>query len=65
MGKCTLSMRSNLVPAETNIAELEAKAVEFELRAERELEPLATELRAEAKLCRAWIAELKSNRWTS
>jgi len=53
------------VPANISIAELEKKAAKCEQKAEREKEPLASGLKEEAKLYRAWIAALKGGRWTS
>jgi len=58
-------VRSHFVPADATIAELEKKAAEFELKAEKTEEPLAAELRQEAKLCQEWIAALRSGRWTA
>jgi len=48
------------VPADSSIAELERKAAECEQKAEQEKEPLASQLKEEARLYRGWIAALKS-----
>ena len=52
-----------IVPAEATIADLEKKAAEYERRAEQESEPVATQLKEQAKECRTWMAALKSGRW--
>jgi hypothetical protein len=53
------------VPADATIAELEKKASDHEQKAAKAEEPLAAELRREAKLCWEWAAALRSGRWTS
>jgi len=54
-----------IIPADDVIADLERKAVECEARAESEGEPAATQLKEEANRIRAWIADLKTYKWTS
>jgi hypothetical protein len=54
-----------IIPAYDTIAELEKKGCEYEEKAELEPDPIATRLRETAKLCRDWIAALKSGKWTS
>lgn len=54
-----------IVPADDSIADLEKKAAEYEERAKTELNRIATRLRERAKLCREWIAALKSGKWMS
>jgi hypothetical protein len=49
-----------IVPADATIAELEKTAGECEERAKTEPDRIATRLREKAKLCREWIAALKS-----
>jgi len=58
-------LRSHFVSPDATIAELEKRAAECEDEAAGAEESLADELRAEAKLCREWIAALRSGRWTS
>jgi hypothetical protein len=58
-------VRSHFVPPDATIAELEKKAAECKQKAEKSEVPLAAELRQEAKLCREWIAALRSGRWTA
>jgi hypothetical protein len=53
-----------IVPADA-IADLAKKATELEKEAKTGSERIATHLREKAKLCREWIAALKSGRWTS
>ena len=55
----------NVVPAKPTIDELQQKAAECDKQADAEAEPRARELREKAQLYRAWIAELRSGRWTS
>ncbi len=55
----------HFVPPDATIAELEKKASECEQKAAKEEEPLATQLRNEAKRYRGWIAALRLRRWTS
>jgi len=55
----------HFVSPDATIAELEMKASDCEQLAVRAKEPLATELREEAKRYRGWIAALRSGRWTS
>ncbi len=52
-----------IVPPENVLAELEKKAAEYESKAMQEPEPEATRAREQAKLCREWIAALKSGMW--
>ena len=52
-----------IVPSENTLAELERKAAEYESSAMQEPEPEATRAREQAKLCRDWIAALKSGMW--
>jgi hypothetical protein len=54
-----------IVPADLTIADLAQKAAELEKEAEAGSELIATHLREKAKLCREWIAALKSGKWTS
>jgi hypothetical protein len=54
-----------IVPAEDTTAELEKKASEYEEEAQRQPDPISAQLREKAKLCREWIAALKSGKWTS
>ena len=54
-----------IVPADATIADLAKKAAELEKKAKTETERIAIHLREKAKLCREWIAALKSGRWTS
>jgi hypothetical protein len=54
-----------IVPADPTIADLTQKAAELEKEAEAGSGRIATHLREKAKLCREWIAALKSGRWTS
>ena len=49
-----------IIPAGDVIADLEKKTAECEAKAESESEPIATELKEEANLIRAWIAALKT-----
>ena len=56
---------SHFVPPNATIAELKQRATECERKATKEKEPLATQLREEARLCREWVAALLSGRWTS
>lgn len=53
------------VPPDATIAELEKRAAECEQKAAEAEEPLAAKLRGEAKLCREWVAAVRSGRWTS
>jgi hypothetical protein len=52
-----------IVPMENTCEELERKAVEYESAAKKKPEPEATRAREQAKLCREWIAALKSGTW--
>jgi hypothetical protein len=61
----SINMNENFIPAAATIADLEQKAAECDRQAATEPEPDATELRERAKLYRAWIAQLRSGRWTS
>ncbi len=56
---------SRFVSADATIAELEKRAAECEQRAAKEEGERAADLRREAKLCRGWIAALRSGRWSS
>jgi hypothetical protein len=56
-------MVMKIVPAGATIAELEKKAAEFEEKAKTEPDRIATRLTEKAKLCREWIAALKSRKW--
>lgn len=58
-------MSCRLVPPDSTIGELEKRAAEFEQKAAKAEGPLAAELRKEARLCREWVAALRSGRWTS
>jgi hypothetical protein len=58
-------MIRTFIPADATLAELEHKPADCEQRATQEQEPLATELREEAKLYRGWMTILRSLRWTS
>ena len=55
----------SFIPAKATIEELAAKASDCEKHAEEKSEQDATALRDEAKILRAWIATLKSGRWTA
>ncbi|MFB3815497.1 MAG: hypothetical protein ACE14L_15445 [Terriglobales bacterium] len=55
----------NIIPANATIEDLEKKAAECERRAKEEKEPVATQLKEEAELCRAWVARLRTGLWTS
>jgi hypothetical protein len=54
-----------IIPWWSTTAELEEKAGEYERQAETAGEPIATELREKAQLCREWIVTLKTGAWTS
>jgi hypothetical protein len=54
-----------VIPADVTIAELEKEAGDYEEKAKTESDPTATRLLEKAKLCREWIAVLKSGKWTS
>jgi hypothetical protein len=54
-----------IVPADATIAELKKMADLCQEKAKTESEQIATQLRAKAKLCREWIAALKSGKWFS
>lgn len=62
--RCEVSTMK-FVPADSSIAELKRKAAECEQKAEHEKEPLASQLKEEARMYRGWIAALKSKKWTS
>lgn len=57
-------MKQHFIPRDA-LAELERKAAHAEQESAKQPEPRATELREEAKLYREWVAQLKSQRWTS
>ena len=59
------SMRQEFVPPDATIAGLKKKAADCEQQAAEAEEPLATELRQEAKRYREWIKVLRTGRWTS
>jgi hypothetical protein len=54
-----------IVPAKDTIADLKKKADEYEEEAAKQRENVATVLREKAKLCREWLAALKSGKWMS
>jgi hypothetical protein len=54
-----------IVPAGPTVAELEKKAEDCEKKAKQEAEPVASQLKEEAKAFRAWAAALRSGTWTS
>ena len=54
-----------IVPADDTIADLERKAVECEEKARTAPSRIATRIGEKAKLCREWIAALKSGEWIS
>jgi hypothetical protein len=54
-----------IVPADDTIADLKKKATEYEEQAAKQRETVAALLREKAKLCREWIAALKSGKWMS
>lgn len=54
-----------IIPAGATIAELKKKAAELEEQAESASKSWAAQLLEKAKLCRKWIAELKSGKWSS
>jgi hypothetical protein len=54
-----------ILPSGTTLAELEEKAAEYEREAECAAEPVATELREKARLCREWITSLETGAWSS
>jgi hypothetical protein len=54
-----------IIPSDDVIADLERKATACEAKAESEAEPIATQLKDEAKRIRAWIADLKTGGWSS
>jgi hypothetical protein len=58
-------MKQHFIPADATVADLERKAAESDQKAANEEEPLATELREEAKLYRGWAATLRAGQWTS
>jgi hypothetical protein len=58
-------MQWHFIPRDPTIAELERKAANAEENATSESEPLAAELREQAKLYREWDASLRSARWSS
>ena len=58
-------MQQHFIPPDATASELERKAADAEGQANNELEPLAAELREQAKLYREWAASLRSGRWTS
>ena len=57
-------MQQHFITPAATVAELERKAADAEGKANNEPEPLAAELREEAKLYREWAASLRSGRWT-
>jgi hypothetical protein len=58
-------MKQHFIPPDATVADLERKAAECDQKAANEEEPLATELREEAKLYRGWAATLRAGQWTS
>lgn len=60
-----LHLVMKIVPADTTITELKKRAAEYEEKAKKEPAPIATRLREKAKLCRDWVAALKSGKWMS
>lgn len=58
-------MQQHFIPADGTIADIKKEADDCELRAAKEPEPLASELREKANLLRAWIEELRSGKWTA
>jgi hypothetical protein len=58
-------MSRHFAPPDSTIAELEKRAFDCEQKAAKAEESLAAALRQEAKLCREWLAALRSGRWTS
>ena len=58
-------MKPHFMPAHVTLADLKKQADDCEQRAANEPEPLASELREEATLLRAWIEDLRSGRWTA
>jgi len=59
------SVSRYFIPPDATIVELEKKAAGCEQRAAKAEEPLAEDLRQEAKRYREWVAALRSGRWTS
>lgn len=47
------------------LGEHEKKPADCGQRAAKVVEPVAAELRQEAKICREWVDALRSGRWTS
>jgi hypothetical protein len=58
-------MKQNFIPADATINELSQQADDCDAQAATAQQPVATELREKAKLLRAWIADLRSARWTA
>jgi len=58
-------MEHSFLPADATIAALEKQVSDCEEQAAKEAEPIGTALREKARLLRAWIAELRSGRWTA
>lgn len=58
-------MKRDFIPKDVTVADLERKAAEYEQRAAKEGEPLATELVEQARVCREWAARLRTGRWSS
>jgi hypothetical protein len=54
-----------IVPADDTIADLKKKATEYEEQAAKQHGTIAALLKEKAKLCREWIAALKSGKWMS
>jgi len=48
-------MKHDFIPRDATVADLEEKAAEYEQRAEKEGEPLATELLEQARVSREWL----------
>ncbi len=57
--------RSDFVPPDATLSELEKQAAECERKAAMEKGLVAQQLREKAKLLQKWIAALRSGRWTS
>jgi hypothetical protein len=52
-----------IIPAGDTIAELEAKAREYERAADERTQPSVTNLKELATICKAWAVALKSKGW--
>jgi hypothetical protein len=52
-----------IVSSKSTLAELERQAAEYEAKAAQAPEPEAARMREQAKLCREWMAALKSGKW--